>query len=253
MANTIKIKSSGAASNVPGSLEHGELAINYADGKLYYKNSSNSIVELSSGAGGGGGLSISDTPPSSPSAGDLWYESDTGSFYIYYDSQWIGVGGGGGGASDHGDLTGLGDDDHTQYLLADGTRAAASLTVNGNISVTGTVDGRDIAADGAFLDTLELIVTDQKTTNYTLVASDNGKLIDVNSSSNLTITIPQNVLDVGAQLILARRGTGTVTVSPGAGVTLLSRNSDRSIASQYSSATLIQTSSNNWYLFGDLV
>lgn len=47
MANTIKIKNSGTASNVPGSLEYGELALNYADGKLYYKNSSASIVQFS--------------------------------------------------------------------------------------------------------------------------------------------------------------------------------------------------------------
>lgn len=51
MANTIKIKNSGTASNVPSSLEFGELGLNYADGKLYYKNSSNVIVEfLSSGS-----------------------------------------------------------------------------------------------------------------------------------------------------------------------------------------------------------
>jgi len=33
------------------------------------------------------------------------------------------VSGGGGGVTDHGALTGLGDDDHTQYLLVNGTRA----------------------------------------------------------------------------------------------------------------------------------
>lgn len=50
MANTIKIKRSGTSSQVPNSLEYGELAINYADGKLFYKNSSNQITELSSGS-----------------------------------------------------------------------------------------------------------------------------------------------------------------------------------------------------------
>jgi cytoskeletal protein CcmA (bactofilin family) len=46
--------------------------------------------------------------------------------------------------SDHGSLTGLADDDHPQYLLADGTRLASSLTVtndlivNGNFTVNGT-------------------------------------------------------------------------------------------------------------------
>ncbi len=45
MANTIKIKRSGTANTTPSSLDYGELAINYADGKLYYKNSSNVISE----------------------------------------------------------------------------------------------------------------------------------------------------------------------------------------------------------------
>ena len=40
--------------------------------------------------------------------------------------------GGGGGVTDHGDLTGLSDDDHIQYLRADGTRALA-----GNMSFGG--------------------------------------------------------------------------------------------------------------------
>lgn len=48
MANTIKIKNSGTASAAPSSLEFGELGLNYADGKIYYKNSSNAIVQFSS-------------------------------------------------------------------------------------------------------------------------------------------------------------------------------------------------------------
>ena len=66
MANTIKIKNSGTASNVPASLEHGELGLNYADGKLFYKNSSNSIVEFG-GAGGAASLDeLSDAVITSP-------------------------------------------------------------------------------------------------------------------------------------------------------------------------------------------
>ena len=44
MANTVLIKRSGTSSVAPTTLESGEIAINYADGKLFYKNSSNSIV-----------------------------------------------------------------------------------------------------------------------------------------------------------------------------------------------------------------
>ena len=46
MANTIKIKNSGTANSAPTSLEVGELAINYADGLLFYKDSSNTIVSF---------------------------------------------------------------------------------------------------------------------------------------------------------------------------------------------------------------
>lgn len=41
----VLIKKSSVTSNAPGTgdLDYGELAINYADGRLYYKNSSNVI------------------------------------------------------------------------------------------------------------------------------------------------------------------------------------------------------------------
>jgi len=47
------------------------------------------------GSSGSGGTSvtISDTPPPSPTAGSLWWESDTGNLYIFYDdgtsTQWV--------------------------------------------------------------------------------------------------------------------------------------------------------------------
>ena len=41
----LKLKKSSVVGRVPapGDLEYGEIAINYADGKLYYKNSSNAV------------------------------------------------------------------------------------------------------------------------------------------------------------------------------------------------------------------
>jgi hypothetical protein len=50
MANTtLQLKKSGVTGNVPDSLVYGELAINYADGKLFYKHSNNSIASISTG------------------------------------------------------------------------------------------------------------------------------------------------------------------------------------------------------------
>jgi hypothetical protein len=50
MANTIILKKSGVSNNAPSSLELGELAINYADGVLYYKNGSSVINKINADA-----------------------------------------------------------------------------------------------------------------------------------------------------------------------------------------------------------
>jgi len=58
MANTtIQIKSSGSAGVVPSGLANGELALNFADGKLYFKNSSSgtSYFSTTGGPAGPGG------------------------------------------------------------------------------------------------------------------------------------------------------------------------------------------------------
>ena len=48
MANTLKIKRSSNAGSTPSAsdLEHGEIAVNIADGKLFLKKSDNSIVAI---------------------------------------------------------------------------------------------------------------------------------------------------------------------------------------------------------------
>ena len=58
MANTIKLKRSATPSSSPASLEHGELAINYTDEKLFYKNGSNLIKEFSLNQDAGGVLTL---------------------------------------------------------------------------------------------------------------------------------------------------------------------------------------------------
>lgn len=52
MANVIKIKGSSQANVAPSvnDLSYREIALNYADGKLYYKNAAGNIAYFSSGA-----------------------------------------------------------------------------------------------------------------------------------------------------------------------------------------------------------
>ena len=57
MASKLILKKSSVLGKTPvvGDLEYGELALNYADGKLFYKTASNTIAEISGAGGGGGG------------------------------------------------------------------------------------------------------------------------------------------------------------------------------------------------------
>jgi hypothetical protein len=56
MANTvIQLKYSAIPGNIPGGLANGEIALNYADGKFYYKNLTGQIVSFSGSSGSGSG------------------------------------------------------------------------------------------------------------------------------------------------------------------------------------------------------
>lgn len=65
-------------------------------------------------------------------------------FYTYDGTSW----GLFGATVDHGSLTGLGDDDHTQYLLVSGTRSMTGNLNMGTFSITNVnqVDGVDVSA-----------------------------------------------------------------------------------------------------------
>ena len=46
MANIIKLKKSNVENRKPTTLEYGEIALNYKDGNIYYKNSDDAIAEM---------------------------------------------------------------------------------------------------------------------------------------------------------------------------------------------------------------
>ena len=56
------------------------------------------VTVTASGSGGGSNVSISTDAPSSPTSGDLWWDSDVGELYIYYadgnSNQWVETSGG---------------------------------------------------------------------------------------------------------------------------------------------------------------
>jgi len=82
-------------------------------------------------------------------------------------------------AADHGNLGGLLDDDHTQYLLEDGTRPmSGNLNMGGNqITNVGNVDGVDVSAHGTRHDVggADPATTTDGQVASTIVATDANK------------------------------------------------------------------------------
>ena len=89
---------------------YANLAASLADlqeGEICYATDQNKLYAVEGGvlttAGGGSSVTASDTAPSSPNAGDLWYDSTGGRLYVYYNdgtsSQWVDAAPQGGGTA----------------------------------------------------------------------------------------------------------------------------------------------------------
>ena len=121
-----------------------------------------------------------------------------------------------------------------------GSTTDGIVTVAGDLEATGNV--------------VSHIAINPRTANYTLLLTDDGKMIQMNNSTNHTITIPANgsvAFPIGTQILFERLGTGTVTFA----ITTDTLNSAGGLvllASQYSTATIIKTTATRWLLMGDL-
>lgn len=125
--------------------------------------------------------------------------------------------------------------------------------VNANIT-----DLRTNVTSNLSAGTFNIAVNTQTNTTYTTVLADNGKLVTLANSAAIAVTIPPNssvAYPVGAQINLVQYGAGQVTISGGSGVTVVSTGATASspkLRVLYSSATAIQTSTNNWLVVGDI-
>ena len=143
MASTIKLRRSATSGAIPttSQLALGELAMNTFDGKLFLKtdqSGTEAIVEV----GGGGNITISSTTPSSPDVGDIYWDSDEGNPYIYYDDgntqQWVALvasaGGSGGSTVIYENQQVISSD----YTLTTGTNghAVGPIEISSGVSVT---------------------------------------------------------------------------------------------------------------------
>jgi hypothetical protein len=93
-----------------------------------------------------------------------------------------------------------------------------------------------------------------QTGSYTLVLADAGDLVEMESGSAQTLTIPTNAsvaFPVGTKIDVLQTGAGECSIAPVDGtVTLNSEGSKRKINAQWQAVTLIKRDTNSWALIG---
>jgi hypothetical protein len=122
-----------------------------------------------------------------------------------------------------------------------------------------SVDGRTWKWTGTvweFVGVASVLQITEKTASHTLVLSDKDKLIEMNSASANTLTVPLNssqAFQIGSQLNILQTGAGQTTIAPVNGSVIINATPGLKLRAQWSSATLIKRAENVWVLAGDLV
>lgn len=226
------------------------------------------------------------TAPESPSAGDLWFNSNIGKLFVYYDSYWVqpaSIGAEGPqpelatsspttiqpddtGAAGSGNVAAR--SDHTHAILtsaatsitgtnSEGTSTSFARADHGHALSSGVV-GTSAIADGSVTaaklnaDTFSKAQTvDTKSDSYTLLTADAGKMIAMNKSTAQTVTINGSLdLAVGQRIDVIQTGAGQVTFS--ASSATVNGTPGLKTRAQYSVASVIATGTDTYVVFGDL-
>ena len=185
---------------------------------------SGQTLTIASSGGGGGGMTgavrftYSSTEPAGASSGDEWLNSVDGKLYTFL--------------IDAGEVTG-------QWVELSVVPDSVSTSLRGPSG-----------------DTLgPLTFAQQATSDYTLVIGDAAKTLEMSYGLTNYVRIPSygNVaFPTGTQIMLMQTGTGSTVLTAAAGVTLNSRNSMTTLLGQWSVATLINRSIDNWVVYGDI-
>ena len=165
---------------------------------------------------------------------------------------------------------------------------AEALDVSGNIAVSGTVDGRDVSADGTKLDSVasngwtsindgpgtgmnsdlldgleanDILALRQNTqnSNYTLLIGDIGKSLYHSNGTAYSWTVPPNssvAFPVGTAITMINDASGAVniTITRGSGVALIlgGDGTDQNCTlARYGVATIIKVGTDKWYCSGN--
>ena len=103
--------------------------------------------------------------------------------------------------------------------------------------------------------TAMVAINAQTGTTYSVILTDDGKLVTCDNAASIALTIVPNssvAFGIGTQINVMQLGAGTVTITAGAGVTLRSDGSKLKTNAQYAVATCLKIASDTWVVVGNL-
>lgn len=130
-------------------------------------------------------------------------------------------------------------------LNSDWIRSGNNISYTaGNVSTTGALTGGN--SDTSSLSGFTANIT-SVAANYSLTATDNGKIIQSTSAGAITITIPSG-LPAGFNCTVVQMGAGQITFAG----TYLNRGNFTKTASQYAIVSILHMGSNNIIVSGEM-
>lgn len=96
------------------------------------------------------------------------------------------------------------------------------------------------------------IPRNRQNASYTLQLSDRAKLIEIDSATANTLTIPASVFSSGDQFLYIPYGVGATTITAGVGVTINSGTGTYITSSRYGIVSIIAISATEFYINGNL-
>jgi hypothetical protein len=140
-------------------------------------------------------------------------------------------------------------------LVASASGVVDNLAVGTNNQVLTADSTATLGVKWATPADVNLTFNAQTGTTYSLVAGDLNKLVTLSNAGTITLTVPNGVFTTGQQINIQQLGAGTVQIRND-GTTVLTSTGATSTApnlrAQFSAATIICTSSNNFTVIGDL-
>jgi hypothetical protein len=137
-------------------------------------------------------------------------------------------------------------------VLEDGNVGIGTVTPSAELEVNGKIKATNLEISGTIV---APIAINTQTDNYTLVLVDNGKLIDINKSTPVTLTVPKyayELFPIGTVIVVRQGGIGKVTIAPVDSEVILNNPDGLKITKQYAMASLIKMDLNVWSVVGSL-